>query len=149
MTFCGEKFKTNWDVSSAHEITLLHKTLEYLPYNVSVKKIVGDKAYYSDKRDKKLLKKGIELIALHKKNLHSPTTQDGRKLKSYKKRWNVQRFFAWLKPARRILNRFDKKITFNHSLTSLSLKIIKHDLRERFCYESVAIQKVKMKYLIP
>ena len=70
----------------------------------------GDKAYDSDKHDQELAAKGIELIAPHHKNRTAPRTQDGRKLKAYKKRWVVERFFAWIKPARPLLTRFDKKI---------------------------------------
>jgi transposase len=108
-----------------HEITLLDKTLEDIPQSLSVKKIVGDKAYDSDKHDKKLATKGIELIAPHKKNRTAPKTQDGRKLKAYKKRWVVERFFAWMKPARRLLNRFDRKLAvfqaFLHIFSTLTL----------------------------
>jgi len=38
--------------------------------------------------------RGVELIAPHKKNRVKPTTQDGRVLRRYKKRWRVERLFA-------------------------------------------------------
>ena len=33
--------------------------------------------------------------------------QDGRKLRRYKKRWKVERFFAWLFNSRRIVVRYE------------------------------------------
>jgi transposase len=93
-----------------HEITLVQDTLEDLPQDLTVRKIVGDKAYDSDSHDQQLAQQGLELIAPHKNNRKAPKTQDGRKLRRYKKRWVVERFFAWMKPARRLLVRFDKRI---------------------------------------
>lgn len=53
--------------------------------------------------DEKLREKGVELIALHRKNRVKKKTQDGRKLRRYKKRWKVERFFVWLFNFRRTL----------------------------------------------
>ncbi|WP_010297769.1 transposase [Candidatus Odyssella thessalonicensis] len=50
------------------------------------------------------------MIAPHKRNRKNKT-QDGRALRRYSKRWVVEGFFAWMKPARRLLIRFDKKIS--------------------------------------
>ncbi len=74
------------------------------------KRVVGDKAYDSDKHDKALAERyGIELIAPHRKGRVKPKTQDGRPLRRYKKRWKVERLFAWLQNSRRILSRFEYK----------------------------------------
>jgi transposase len=94
-----------------HEITLLDETLQDCPIASKIERIVGDKAYDSDKHDSDLAQKGIELIAAHKKNRQAPRTQDGRKLKRASSRWVVERLFAWMKPARRLLIRFDKLIS--------------------------------------
>jgi transposase len=94
-----------------HEISLVLDTLNDCPILEKIKSIVGDKAYDSDSHDEALRAKGINLIAPHKKNRKRPKTQDGRSLRKYSKRWVVERFFAWMKPARRLLVRFDKKIS--------------------------------------
>jgi transposase len=47
------------------------------------------------------------LIAPHKANRKKPATQDGRKLRRYKRRWKVERLFAWLQNFRRILVRYE------------------------------------------
>jgi transposase len=51
----------------------------------------------------------IEMIAPHKRNRKKPRTQDGRSLRRYKRRWKVERFFAWLQNFRRVATRFDYK----------------------------------------
>jgi transposase len=65
-------------------------------------KLIGDKAYDSDELDEELAQLGIELIASHKRNRKEAKTQDGRKLRRFKRRWKVERFFAWIQNYRRI-----------------------------------------------
>jgi transposase len=48
---------------------------------------------------------GIEMIAPHKRNWRKANTQDGRKLRRYKRRWKIERLFAWLHKFRRIIVR--------------------------------------------
>lgn len=47
------------------------------------------------------------MIAPHKANRKKPCTQDGRKLKRFKRRWKVERLFAWLQNFRRIVVRYE------------------------------------------
>jgi len=71
-------------------------------------KVIGDKAYDSDKLDKCLAKeRNIEMIAPHKSNRRKQPTQDGRTLRRYKKRWKVERLFAWLQNFRRLVVRYE------------------------------------------
>ena len=42
------------------------------------------------------------LIAPHRVNRARPKTQDGRALRRYKRRWKVERLWAWLQSFRRI-----------------------------------------------
>jgi transposase len=37
-------------------------------------------------------------------------TQDGRPLRSYRRRWKVERIFAWLQNYRRLVTRWEYKI---------------------------------------
>ena len=69
--------------------------------------LIGDKAYDSDPLDARLAEQGIELIAPHRANRKKPKTQDGRPLRRYKRRWKVERLFAWLQNFRRILVRHE------------------------------------------
>jgi len=94
--------------ASPHEITLVENTLDACFLENVPEKITGDMAYDSDPLDKRLAEeRGVELIAPHKKNRVKPTTQDGRVLRRYKKRWKVERLFAWLQNFRRLVVRYE------------------------------------------
>lgn len=69
--------------------------------------MIGDKAYDSDPLDARLAEQGVELIAPHRSNRQKHETQDGRPLRRYKKRWKVERLFAWLQNFRRIPIRYE------------------------------------------
>jgi transposase len=71
--------------------------------------LVGDRAYDSDLLDAELRNEGIEMIAPHRKNRKKPKTQDGRKLRRYKRRWKVERLFAWLGNFRRLVVRYERR----------------------------------------
>ena len=71
--------------------------------------MIGDRAYDSDGLDRRLaLERNVELIAPHKKTRVNKT-QDGRPLRRYKRRWRVERLFAWLQNFRRLLTRHEYK----------------------------------------
>lgn len=54
--------------------------------------LIGDKAYDSDPLNASLKCRGIEMVALHKKNRPKTATPDGRCLRH---RFKVERFFSW------------------------------------------------------
>lgn len=93
--------------ASPHEVTLVTDTVEGRFVADTPERLIGDKAYDSDKLDTKLEQQGIELIAPHRANRIRPVTQDGRALRRYKRRWKVERLFAWLQHFRRILSRHE------------------------------------------
>ena len=72
--------------------------------------MIGDKAYDSDPLDAALLEEGIEMSAPHRNNRKRPKTQDGRKLRRYKRRWKIERLFAWLSNFRRLVVRYEYKV---------------------------------------
>lgn len=94
--------------ASPHEVTLVEKVLEERFIEPLPEKLIGDKAYDSDPLDEKLKEKGVELIAPHRQN-RNKKTQDGRKLRRYKRRWKIERFFAWLFNFRRTVVRYEYK----------------------------------------
>lgn len=69
-------------------------------------KLIGDKAYDSDPLDAELARRGVEMIAPHHPR-RSNKTQDLRKLRRYKRRWHVERLFAWLLRCRRLVTRWE------------------------------------------
>src|SRR5882762_2211158 len=52
-------------------------------------------------------KHGIRLIAPHKYNRRRKSTQDGRELRRYCRRWKIERLFAWLHNFRRLVSRWE------------------------------------------
>jgi len=93
--------------ASPHEVKLVEKTLDDRLVDENPERLIGDRAYDSDPLDEKLAKQGILLIAPHKANRKKPKTQDGRELRRYRRRWKVERLFAWLQNFRRILVRYE------------------------------------------
>lgn len=71
-------------------------------------RLIGDKAYDADALDRTLDEEyGIELIAPNRAN-RKTMTQDKRKLRRYKRRWKVERIFAWLQNFRRLVTRWER-----------------------------------------
>lgn len=70
-------------------------------------RLIADKAWDGAPLQARLLReRGIDLIAPKKRN--SRRKQDGRKLRRYKRRWKVERLFAWLKRWRRLATRWER-----------------------------------------
>jgi len=93
--------------ASPHEVTLVGETLVQSFIAEQPERLIGDKAYDSDPLDAELAMRGIELIAPHRANRKKAPTQDNRKLRRYRRRWKVERLWAWLQNFRRVATRFD------------------------------------------
>ena len=94
--------------ASPHEVKLVEATIERSFIVETPDRLIGDKAYDSDGLDNDLKEhRGIEMIAPHRENRKKPRTQDGRKLRRYKRRWKIERLFAWLQNFRRIVVRYE------------------------------------------
>jgi transposase len=94
--------------ASPHEITLVETTLAETLTLGRPRRLIGDRAYDSDPLDQALASQGIELIAPHRRNRHRKATQDGRVLRRYRRRWKIERLFAWLNKYKRVLTRWDR-----------------------------------------
>ena len=92
-----------------HEVKLVAATLAArFSEQFTITRLIGDKAYDSDPLRSTLAQQGIELIAPHRRGRVRPPTQDGRKPRRYKRRWQVERFFAWLHNYRRCVTRWER-----------------------------------------
>ena len=96
------------DVASASpaEVRLVVSTLESRFIPELPERLIGDKAYDSDPLAAQLAEAGVELIAPNRRN-RKVKTQDGRSLRRYRRRWKVERLFAWLHNFRRLVNRWE------------------------------------------
>jgi transposase len=87
--------------ATPHEVKLALPTLIQMVVPEAPQNLIGDNAYDSDKLDAELRRYGIELIAPHRCNRKNKT-QDLRRLRRYRRRWKMERLFAWLQNFRRL-----------------------------------------------
>ena len=93
--------------ASRHEVRLVESTLDACIVSEFPAILIGDKAYDSDLLDALLRGRGVEMVSPHKRNRKKPATQDGRRLRRYKRRFKVERFFSWLEDFRRLVVRWE------------------------------------------
>ncbi len=111
--------------ASPHEVKLVEKTIDssLTPYTPG--KLIGDKAYDSDPLDQKLMQaRFIGTIAPRRAGRKKTKTQDCRKLRPYRRRWKVERFFAWLQNFRRVVVRDEYHVQNFRSMVQLACAII-------------------------
>ena len=87
--------------ASPHESSLVDTTIAACPLKDFPAILVDDKAYDLDKLASRLLARGIRLIApkrINRKESH----EDGRSLRRYRRRWKIERCFAWLQNYRKV-----------------------------------------------
>jgi transposase len=97
--------------ASAHETKLVDATLEGRFLGEVPARLIGDKAYDSDPLDAHLVERyRIELIAPHRDNRQRAATQDGRALRRKRRRWKIERLFAWFHNYRRIVTRWERHV---------------------------------------
>lgn len=71
-------------------------------------KAIGDKVFDSDQLEKGLAREcGVETIAPHKDKRCQASTQDGRALRRYRKRWKIEHLFVWLENFHRLVVRYE------------------------------------------
>jgi transposase len=98
-----------WTASGErNETKLVHDTLAARFIEDFPEKLIGDRAYDSDPLDSELRDYGVELIAPHHPRRKNKT-QDGRALRRYRRRWHVERLFAWVLRFRRLVTRYERR----------------------------------------
>jgi len=120
------------DAATPSEISLVEKTLDAVSVRKASspgrprkrpKRLIGDKGYDSNKLRKKLKRMGIEPIFPARSNHPNATDQDGRKLRRYRKRWIIERTFAWLGNFRRLVVRYERSVAIYSGFFSLACAI--------------------------
>jgi len=112
--------------ASPAEVKLVTQTLEQRFVADVPEKLVGDKAYDSDRLDAEVLEGfGAEVIAPHSRGRRADNkTQDGRPLRRFKRRWKVERLFAWLYNFRRLVVRYEYHVENYVGLVQLACVVI-------------------------
>lgn len=114
----GVPLASHLDSASRAEVKLLETTLGNIEVRPARKRdpwpqpqrLVLDRVYDSDPLRRRLAGRVTEMIGPHRKNRVKPKTQDGRKLRRYKRRWKVKRTFAWLGKFRRLVVRYERTL---------------------------------------
>jgi len=93
-----------------HEVKLVDDLLDSCFLDELPQRLIADRAYDSAPLSHALSsERNIDLIAPKKKRITSRRSQDRRKLPRYKRRWMVERLFAWLLAFRRLVTRWEAK----------------------------------------
>ena len=93
--------------TAPHEVTLAMSTLLQMVIPDAPQSLIGNNACDSDRLDTELRSYGIEVIAPHRWN-RKISTQDRRRLRRYRRRWRIERLFAWLQNFRRLVVRYER-----------------------------------------
>ena len=104
----GLPFAVGIACGQRHEAPLARATLDACFLDELPARLIGDRAYDSNKLDEELAELGVDMIAPHHPT-RTHKTQDGRKLRRYRRRWKVERLFAWLLAFRRLVTRYERK----------------------------------------
>jgi transposase len=86
-------------------------------------RLIGDKAYDSDRLDDELAAHGTDLIAPHRSN-RRVRTQDGRRLRRYRRRWTIERTIAWFQNYRRLCIRWEKSTAMFQGFLHLGCSLL-------------------------
>jgi transposase len=105
--------------ASPAEVKLAEETLETIKVprqgrgrpRSRPKRLVGDKAYDSDKLRARLGGKGIRLLVPYRRNRKPRRKQSPEVAARYRHRWKIERTFAWLGNFRRLVVRYERLIT--------------------------------------
>lgn len=105
----GEGTPLSATVASASqaEVNLIEPLIDSRVCDDCPDRLIYDKAADSDPLREQLAAREIELICPHRKNRKRPATQDGRKLRRYKRRYRVERSISWLFNCRRLTVRYE------------------------------------------
>ena len=87
-------------------------------------RVIADKGYDSDGLRERLRQRGIALIAPHRSNRCHTPPQDGRILRRYRRRWRVERTFAWLGNFRRLVVRYDHSLAIYRAFVHIACFMI-------------------------
>ena len=128
----GVPLGNHLDSASPAEVTLIETTLQTISVPRSgpgaprkkPERLVYDKAADCDALRWRLKQRSIQLIAPHRRNRIRPPKQDGRSLRRYKRRWIVERTFAWLGNFRRLVVRYDRTLLMYNAFFHVACLLI-------------------------
>lgn len=112
------------DAANVPETALAGAALAGIPPEVPVRPgvpVAAERGYDSDPLREELAVDGFVLVAPHRRNRKRPLTNDGLRLRRCKRRWKVERSCAWLHSYRRVVTRFERRVTLYDGFVDLAL----------------------------
>ncbi len=115
----GTPLGADLEAASPAEVTLLEKTLATVAVGRLGKpgrprkrpeRLIADRGDDRNPLRARLARRGIDPIIPARRHHQRATHQDGRKLRRYRRRWIVERTFAWLGHVRRLVVRYERLI---------------------------------------
>ena len=110
--------------ASPHEVTLIEPLIERRILPKKPCRLIYDLAGDSDPLRARLARRGIELVCPHRKNRRKPPTQDGRKLRRFRRRWQIERSISWLQNFRRLVTRYEYYAHLFHGFVQLACLMV-------------------------
>jgi transposase len=86
--------------------------------------LVADRGYDRDPLRDHFAGCGFRWLSPHRKNRVKASRNDGRRMRRYRRRWIVERTFAWLHSYRRVVTRFEKRIDLYDGFVHLACAFI-------------------------
>ena len=86
-------------------------------------RLIADRGYDSNPLRRRLARRGIQPIPARSTSLHA-THQDRRCLRRYRRRWRVERTFAWLLSYRRVTVRWERLDRMYEAFVRLACSMI-------------------------
>lgn len=121
----GLPIAVNTGSASPHESTLVEPLFDFMVTVDFPERLIGDKAYDSDKLDARMKEIGVDMIAPHRSNRKPENkTQDGRELRRYRRRWTVERTIGWLQNYRRLCIRWEKSTAMFQGFVNLTCALL-------------------------
>ena len=114
------------DIEAANhaEVNLVERLIDSAITPHVPRRLIYDRAADSDPLRERLARRNIELICPHRRGRKRNATQDGRKLRRYRRRWTIERSISWLHNFRRLITRFDFYSFVYHSFLKLACLVI-------------------------
>jgi len=127
----GIPLAVNLTSATPHEVTLIEGTLQQIriPHpgpgrpRTKPRRLIYDKAADSDPLRKRLARRGIDLVSPNRSN-RKVKTQDGRKLRRYKRRWKIERTVGWVNGTRKLVIRHERLTTMYMAFVHLECVLI-------------------------
>lgn len=123
----GVPLAAGTDAADVGETTLGPAVLAGIPVTVPVPPdvpVLADRGYDSDPLRDDLERDGFRLIAPHRANRTKPSRNDGRRMRRYRRRFAVERAFAWVQSFRRVATRYEVKCDLYDGFVALACAFI-------------------------